>query len=51
MVTNRKIFNFLFLMTAGGGRFAVRGFAAKAFAAELFAAEAEHATLIREESL
>src|SRR6476646_3349145 len=46
MVTNRKIFSFLFLMTL-----AAAALLSKAFAAELFAAEGEHATLIREEAL
>src|SRR6478752_8059091 len=46
MVTNRKIFIFLFLMTL-----AAAALLSKAFAAELFAAEGEHATLIREEAL
>src|SRR3954468_1490056 len=42
MVTNRKIFDFLFLVALAG---------AAAFVSSAFAAEAEHATLIREESL
>ena len=47
MVTNRKTFGFLFLLTLAAGAL-LQDFAA-AFAAELFAAEGEHATLIREE--
>ncbi len=45
MVTNRKIFGFLFLLILAAALLS------RAFAAELFAAEGEHATLIREESL
>jgi hypothetical protein len=51
MVTNRKIFSILFLVTAAAGVLLSRACAAKAFAAELVAAEGEHATLIREEAL
>ena len=53
MVTNRKIFTFLFLVVAlaAAGALLRSAFPAKAFAAELFAAEGEHATLIREEAL
>jgi cell division protein FtsL len=47
MVTNRKIFGFLFLLAVASA-IALLG---SAFAAELFAAEAEHATLIRDEAL
>src|SRR5260370_16531391 len=46
IVTNRKRFGFLFLLTLAAG-----ALLSGAFAAELFAAEAEHATLIREEAL
>src|SRR5579864_477939 len=53
MVTNRKIFSFLFLVLALAAADALLGgaCAAKAFAVEPFAAQGEHATLIREESL
>jgi len=47
MVTNRKTFGLLFLVTLA----AMSALVAGPFAAELSAAEAEHATLIREESL
>ncbi|HET9166392.1 MAG TPA: hypothetical protein VFP11_10370, partial [Candidatus Angelobacter sp.] len=46
MVTNRKTFSFLFLLTMAAG-----ALLSKAYAAELFASEGEHATLIREEAL
>jgi hypothetical protein len=51
MVTNRKISNSLLVVTLAVGALLSGAVAAKAFATELFAAEAEHATLIREESL
>src|SRR5579864_6246257 len=53
MVTNRKIFSFLFLVLALAAADALLGgaCAAKAFAVEPFAAQGEHATLIREESM
>src|SRR5438309_11854878 len=46
MVTNRKIFSFLFLVTLAPG-----ALLSKAYAAEPFAADGEHATVIREEAL